>query len=101
MEVEIQRRKNLSCFSDLVVGAPRFELGTSCAQGRRATRLRYAPTMKCFTHSKALPNFAPNPNHRFYPRLCTNCARMGYCTVTVHIGAAVRTSAAAGAISLA
>ncbi len=26
-----------------VVGAPRFELGTSCAQGRRATRLRYAP----------------------------------------------------------
>ena len=27
-----------------VVGAPRFELGTSCAQGRRATRLRYAPT---------------------------------------------------------
>jgi hypothetical protein len=28
----------------LVVGAPRFELGTSCAQGRRATRLRYAPT---------------------------------------------------------
>jgi hypothetical protein len=29
----------------LVVGAPRFELGTSCAQGRRATRLRYAPTV--------------------------------------------------------
>jgi hypothetical protein len=29
---------------ELVVGAPRFELGTSCAQGRRATRLRYAPT---------------------------------------------------------
>jgi hypothetical protein len=27
-----------------LVGAPRFELGTSCAQGRRATRLRYAPT---------------------------------------------------------
>jgi hypothetical protein len=26
-----------------LVGAPRFELGTSCAQGRRATRLRYAP----------------------------------------------------------
>ena len=29
----------------LLVGAPRFELGTSCAQGRRATRLRYAPTV--------------------------------------------------------
>ena len=31
---------------ELVVGAWRFELQTSCAQGRRATRLRYAPT--CF-----------------------------------------------------
>ena len=30
--------------SGLVVGAWRFELQTSCAQGRRATRLRYAPT---------------------------------------------------------
>lgn len=28
----------------IVVGAWRFELQTSCAQGRRATRLRYAPT---------------------------------------------------------
>ena len=28
----------------LVVGAPGFEPGASCAQGRRATRLRYAPT---------------------------------------------------------
>src|SRR5215831_257764 len=27
-----------------LVGAPRFELGTPCAQGRCATRLRYAPT---------------------------------------------------------
>jgi hypothetical protein len=27
-----------------LVGASRFELETSCAQGRRATRLRYAPT---------------------------------------------------------
>src|SRR5260370_39675309 len=30
---------------EVMVGAPRFELGTSCAQGRRATRLRYAPTV--------------------------------------------------------
>src|SRR5713226_3795234 len=29
-----------------LVGAPRFELGASCAQGRRATRLRYAPTVR-------------------------------------------------------
>ena len=28
----------------VLVGAWRFELQTSCAQGRRATRLRYAPT---------------------------------------------------------
>ena len=27
-----------------LVGAPGFEPGASCAQGRRATRLRYAPT---------------------------------------------------------
>src|SRR5260221_2381848 len=43
--VKLPRRKIFSCFSELVVGAPRFELGTSCAQGRRATRLRYAPTV--------------------------------------------------------
>ena len=30
---------------DDLVGAPGFEPGTSCAQGRRATRLRYAPTL--------------------------------------------------------
>jgi hypothetical protein len=29
----------------ILVGAPGFEPGTSCAQGRRATRLRYAPTL--------------------------------------------------------
>ena len=28
-----------------LVGAPGFEPGASCAQGRRATRLRYAPTI--------------------------------------------------------
>ena len=32
----------------LLVGAWRFELQTSCAQGRRATRLRYAPTELSF-----------------------------------------------------
>ncbi len=30
---------------ELVVGARGFEPRTSCAQGRRATRLRYAPTV--------------------------------------------------------
>src|SRR5262249_13169062 len=38
--------ENVSKLSVLkeLVGAPRFELGTPCAQGRCATRLRYAPT---------------------------------------------------------
>ena len=31
-----------------LVGAPGFEPGTSCAQGRRATRLRYAPTRSAY-----------------------------------------------------
>ena len=31
---------------ELVVGASGFEPETSCAQGRRATRLRYAPTKR-------------------------------------------------------
>jgi hypothetical protein len=38
-----------------LVGAPRFELGTSCAQGRRATRLRYAPTVTALFILKHLP----------------------------------------------
>jgi hypothetical protein len=38
-----------------LVGAPRFELGTSCAQGRRATRLRYAPTMTALFILKHFP----------------------------------------------
>jgi hypothetical protein len=33
-----------SAVASLDIGAPRFELGTPCAQGRCATRLRYAPT---------------------------------------------------------
>src|SRR5262250_353828 len=37
--------KSKETMKDILVGAPRFELGTSCAQGRRATRLRYAPTV--------------------------------------------------------
>ena len=37
-------RKSELKHQELVVGAWRFELQTSCAQGRRATRLRYAPT---------------------------------------------------------
>jgi hypothetical protein len=49
-----------------LVGAPRFELGTSCAQGRRATRLRYAPTV-LISYSNVWANFAstPAPSHCF------------------------------------
>ena len=38
-----------------LVGARGFEPRTSCAQGRRATRLRYAPTVRktdCSLHSE-------------------------------------------------
>jgi hypothetical protein len=59
-----------------MVGAPGFEPGASCAQGRRATRLRYAPTMNCTRDFNVLWtllqfNLAINrpPNHqRPYPR---------------------------------
>jgi hypothetical protein len=34
-----------------MVGAWRFELQTSCAQGRRATRLRYAPITEMLAHA--------------------------------------------------
>ena len=40
---------------ELVVGAWRFELQTSCAQGRRATRLRYAPTVNALLILKHPP----------------------------------------------
>ena len=52
-----------------MVGAPRFELGTSCAQGRRATRLRYAPKQVLFD-SKALSNFYATPAGQCGLQLC-------------------------------
>ena len=39
-----------------VVGATGFEPATPCAQGRCATRLRYAPTSRCSLDSNALSN---------------------------------------------
>ena len=38
-----------------LVGAPGFEPGASCAQGRRATRLRYAPTRSALLILKHIP----------------------------------------------
>ena len=54
----------LESTSDLV-GAARFELTTPCAQGRCATRLRYAPT---FATSLILNHFL---NFRYRP-VCPN-----------------------------
>src|SRR6476659_2804126 len=49
-----------------LVGAGRFERPTPCAQGRCATRLRYAPTFSCSFDSKTLfdslpPRILPDP----------------------------------------
>src|SRR5438132_8622329 len=52
----------------LMVGAGRFERPTPCAQGRCATRLRYAPT---FYASLILNHF---PNFRYRPA-CPNRAK--------------------------
>ena len=43
--------------NECLVGAARFELTTPCAQGRCATRLRYAPTILCSSDSRPLPRF--------------------------------------------
>ena len=44
-----------------VVGAVRFELTTSCTRNKRATRLRYAPTLK----QRNLPVPTPKGNPVF------------------------------------
>ena len=41
----------------LMVGAARFELTTPCAQGRCATRLRYAPTLVALLILSHFPGF--------------------------------------------
>ena len=40
-----------------LVGAPRFELGTSCAQGRRSNQLSYAPNSTIRPTSTSYPSF--------------------------------------------
>ena len=61
-------------FSSEVVGATGFEPATPCAQGRCATRLRYAPTLKnlsILSHSRARH---PSKS-RFRPALSQNCPK--------------------------
>jgi hypothetical protein len=53
-------QRNLCKSLKLLVGAARFELATPCAQGRCATRLRYAPT---FAGSFILGHFPAFPKH--------------------------------------
>jgi hypothetical protein len=57
----------------IVVGASGFEPETSCAQGRRATRLRYAPTWSASLILKHFPTLPPLRSITLSP----DCARMG------------------------
>ena len=54
-----------------MVGARGFEPRTSCAQGRRATRLRYAPTGSALLILKHFPIFCPFLLMVSWPRPCT------------------------------
>ena len=47
----LDRRRKRPKWLKRLVGAARFELATPCAQGRCATRLRYAPTFQQLTAS--------------------------------------------------
>ena len=61
---------------DVLVGASGFEPEASCAQGRRATRLRYAPTGLSL-HSSVIYEFHSIAHHVVHPsRLSHNCARI-------------------------
>ncbi len=64
---------------ELVVGASGFEPETSCAQGRRATRLRYAPTCIALLILKHFPTLLLIRTIIFAP----DCAR------TVHTNGAI------------
>jgi hypothetical protein len=69
----ISRRIGLSSSLIVLVGAGRFELPTPCAQGRCATRLRYAPTGEA---SLILNHFLfdqPSRNSFYSPKLYQNC----------------------------
>ena len=61
----------------LLVGAPGFEPGTSCAQGRRATRLRYAPTVTALFILKHISTLLLIPVF-ILASLCQNCPQCFY-----------------------
>jgi hypothetical protein len=68
-------------------------------QARYQAALR--PDIDFFIHSKALPTLLRIHTIVFGPDCARTVHERGYCTVTVHIGAAIRASAATDAISLA
>src|SRR5713101_7039047 len=79
-----------------LVGAIGFEPTTPCAQGRCATRLRYAPTCTARLILEDLP-FIFHSRPRFQGPDCARTVHeCGYCVMTVHIGAGL-----AGTISFA
>ena len=62
------------CVKELV-GARGFEPPTPCAQGRCATRLRYAPTRTTYVDSKASSNGTSIPNAVFDLFSGSNCTK--------------------------
>src|SRR5262249_7364453 len=67
-----------------LIGATGFEPATPCAQGRCATRLRYAPTLKTQESYRLSPNLSdashftsrPAIDHSFRPANLTICCLM-------------------------
>src|ERR1700735_2813411 len=62
-----------------MVGAWRFELQTSCAQGRRATRLRYAPTLCTLMILLYFSAFLPAIYRATVHELCKYRSHLRYC----------------------
>src|ERR1019366_4947332 len=67
----------------LLVGAARFELATPCAQGRCATRLRYAPTFAGVFILSYFPAFSKlafrwRPESACHNRRRVNWPALGY-----------------------
>ena len=73
-----------------MVGAWRFELQTSCAQGRRATRLRYAPIEEMLAHAGWRFRRSCPSNSRAFP----DCTRCTWACAPGRLGARARSAGA-------
>ena len=69
---------------EMLVGAPGFEPGTSCAQGKRATRLRHAPMNDRVVSGV---RFQGKENHRSPLTLstCPNTQFVPFCQASVRL----------------